>query len=92
MGRGSVEIVLEGAEGTRGMADQVANRPLPQGGIVQPLDRASADNLRDLEAETIARVLLDERWRIDAAARRLGLPRSTLYFKIRALGLRPPRG
>jgi len=43
--------------------------------------------LREMERRHIARALREEGGRVEAAARRLGVPRSTLYQKIRALGL-----
>ena len=39
--------------------------------------------LLDLEKQHIERVLEEERWRVEIAARRLGVPRSSLYQKIK---------
>ncbi len=47
--------------------------------------------LEQVERRHIERVLRQEKWRVDTAARRLGVPRSTLYKKIKALGLEVPR-
>jgi transcriptional regulator of acetoin/glycerol metabolism len=44
--------------------------------------------LREQEARILVRALRDEGWRVEAAARRLGMPRSSLYHKIKVLGLR----
>jgi DNA-binding NtrC family response regulator len=44
--------------------------------------------LREVEVEAIERALREEGGRVVAAARRLGVPRSSLYHKIKTLGLR----
>jgi len=44
--------------------------------------------LAEMEQYLIGRVLSEERGRVEAAARRLGIPRSTLYHRIKTLGLR----
>jgi DNA-binding NtrC family response regulator len=43
--------------------------------------------LGDLERRHIAQVLAEEDWRVPRAAARLGIPRSSLYQKIKKLGL-----
>lgn len=50
-----------------------------------------APTLRDAQRTLILQVLQDERFSVASAARRLGLPRSTLYQKVRELGLQLPR-
>jgi DNA-binding NtrC family response regulator len=45
--------------------------------------------LRDLEVEHIKRVLEAERGRIPAAAERLGVPKSSLYQKLKTYGIDP---
>ncbi len=55
---------------------------------------AAADTtltLEEVERRHIERVLREERWRIDPTARRLNVPRSTLYRRIKALGIEVPR-
>ena len=47
--------------------------------------------LLELERRHIGRVLALENGRVDVAARRLGIPRSSLYQKIKKHGLRPSR-
>jgi transcriptional regulator of acetoin/glycerol metabolism len=47
----------------------------------------SGGALRESEAETIRAALYDERGNLTGAARRLGIAKSTLYAKIRDLGL-----
>jgi transcriptional regulator with PAS, ATPase and Fis domain len=47
--------------------------------------------LAELERRHIERVLAAERGRVESAARRLGIPRSSLYQKLKRLGLQPPR-
>src|ERR1051325_6111751 len=39
--------------------------------------------LLELEKQHIERVLQEERWRVEKAAKRLGIPRSSLYQKIK---------
>jgi DNA-binding NtrC family response regulator len=60
------------------------------GAISAPEDCDST--LEEVERRHIERVLRAEMGRIDPAAKRLGVPRSTLYKKIRALGIMVPRG
>lgn len=45
--------------------------------------------LSDVNREHIKNALIAERGRVEAAARRLGIPRSTLYQRIREYGLQP---
>jgi DNA-binding NtrC family response regulator len=47
--------------------------------------------LDELERRHIERVLQAEQGRVEAAARRLGIPRSSLYQKIKRMGLLAPR-
>ena len=47
--------------------------------------------LAEVEHQHIENVLREERGRVELAAERLGIPRSTLYAKIRRLGLEVPR-
>ncbi|HRG96268.1 MAG TPA: sigma-54 dependent transcriptional regulator [Polyangiaceae bacterium] len=59
--------------------------PLPaEGGPIGPL---VGRTLAELEREHIERALRAEGGRVEAAARRLGMPRSTLYLRIKAYGL-----
>jgi DNA-binding NtrC family response regulator len=48
--------------------------------------------LRELERLHIERVLQEEHGRVEAAAKRLGVPRSTLYQKLKEYGLAPSKG
>jgi DNA-binding NtrC family response regulator len=59
---------------------------LPEDGV----DEASL-TLEEVERRHIERVLTAERGHVEAAARRLGIPRSTLYQRIKQLGLSVPR-
>ena len=51
------------------------------------------ETLEELERLSIQRALREENGSVNAAARRLGVPRSTLYHKLKVLGLssRKPR-
>jgi DNA-binding NtrC family response regulator len=51
----------------------------------------TALTLEEVERRHIAAVLAEEDGRVEAAARRLGVPRSSLYKRVRALGLVGPR-
>ncbi len=48
--------------------------------------------LEEVERRYIERVLREENGRVDAAAQRLAVPRSTLYKRIRVLAIGVPRG
>ncbi len=54
-------------------------------------DEASL-TLEQVERRHIERVLAAERGHVEAAARRLGVPRSSLYQRIKQLGISVPRG
>ena len=60
-----------------------------------PVDEAAgggtALTLEEMERLHIERVLQAERGHVESAARRLGIPRSSLYQKIKRLGLAVPR-
>ena len=45
----------------------------------------------DFEREHIERVFQEEQLHVGRASERLGIPRSTLYQKLRSFGMRPPR-
>jgi transcriptional regulator of acetoin/glycerol metabolism len=49
----------------------------------------SSLTLLDVERRHIELVLREENGHVERAARRLGIPRSSLYQKIKQLGLRP---
>jgi len=51
----------------------------------------AAETLEELERQHIERILREEGGKVEAAARRLGIPRSTLYQKIKKHGLAPSR-
>jgi DNA-binding NtrC family response regulator len=46
--------------------------------------------MAQIERRHIERMLEAEGWHVERAARRLGIPRSTLYQRLKVLGLRPP--
>jgi DNA-binding NtrC family response regulator len=54
-------------------------------------DADSALTLEQVERRHIERILKEEHWRIDPAAKRLNVPRSTLYRRIKALAIEFPR-
>jgi transcriptional regulator of acetoin/glycerol metabolism len=59
----------------------------PPGGRAEPLAAPAAGDLRGAEAEAIRAAVRGEAGNLTRAARRLGIAKSTLYAKIRALGL-----
>jgi DNA-binding NtrC family response regulator len=62
--------------------------PAPSGLGVPTSERSELDlTLREVERRHIARVLADEGGHVERAARRLGIPRSSLYQKLKSLGL-----
>ncbi len=48
--------------------------------------------LKDLEREHIERVLTEEKGKVEQAARRLGIPRSSLYQKLKQFQIAVPKG
>jgi DNA-binding NtrC family response regulator len=58
------------------------------GAAVEPDTRLT---LREMEINHISRVLREERGHVERTAKRLDIPRSTLYQKIKAYGLEPSR-
>jgi DNA-binding NtrC family response regulator len=63
-------------------------------GLPEPPPSDSSLTLLEVEKRHIMRVLEEEGGRVDSAAKRLGIPRSTLYQKIKrhGIGSRPDRG
>ena len=55
-----------------------------------PLVDGASTDLSTIEQQTIARALRDSRWNKTQAARRLGLTRTKLYFRIKKYGLEEP--
>jgi transcriptional regulator of acetoin/glycerol metabolism len=53
-------------------------------GSVRP---SPPETLPELERKSILQALREEDWRVEAAARRLGIPRSTLYYRLKAMGI-----
>ena len=56
-------------------------------GPTAPLPLTTDLTLAQLERQHIERVLAEERGRVAAAARKLGIPRSSLYEKLKSLGI-----
>jgi DNA-binding NtrC family response regulator len=70
---------------TPGGAAPPAPQPIPADAALSQL------TLEELERWHIERVLREEKGRVELAARRLGVPRSSLYKRVRALGIDVPR-
>ena len=71
-----------------------------RGDLLQPEDlhlttdsgaAAAPSRLEDLERQHILKVLTEERYRVPETAERLGMPRSTLYQKLKEFGVQLPR-
>ncbi|HEX7665351.1 MAG TPA: sigma-54 dependent transcriptional regulator [Polyangiaceae bacterium] len=56
-----------------------------------PSEDAGARTLSEVERMHIERALMAEQGRVEAAAKRLGMPRSTLYQRIKDYGIRPSK-
>jgi transcriptional regulator of acetoin/glycerol metabolism len=54
------------------------------------LRRSLRETMAELERGVVLRVLEAQQWRMTAAAEQLGLERSHLYKKLRALGIERP--
>jgi DNA-binding NtrC family response regulator len=50
---------------------------------------ASFKNLHDLERRYIEQILMQERGKVELAAKKLGMPRSSLYYKIKQYQINP---
>jgi DNA-binding NtrC family response regulator len=84
--------VLERAAllGRGGRIGRAALRFDPRAGEDEELD--TGGTLAEVQRSYVEKVLEEEAWRVDRAARRLGVPRSSLYQKIKRYGIVLPRG
>jgi DNA-binding NtrC family response regulator len=82
--RNVLERALLGAQGTVLEAPDLDFASSPRR---QQIDPSSRLTLKELERMHIGRVLAEEGGRVDRAALRLAVPRSTLYQKIKVYGL-----
>jgi DNA-binding NtrC family response regulator len=92
--RNVIERVLVHQRGATVRAEDLSfDRPSEPSLRVQPAarDRGSVRRLSDIEREQIELALDEVGGRVEAAAQRLGIPRSTLYQRIREMGIRPSR-
>jgi DNA-binding NtrC family response regulator len=53
--------------------------------------REHPKNLQQMERDYIEEILIQEDWKVEEASKILGIPRSSLYHKIKQLGLSRPR-
>jgi len=79
-------VHLQRAAGAHDEAAEPAESPVPALGIGT---RELRKNLTSLEREAVERTLRDTQWNLSQAARLLGLPRQTLQYRIKILGLKP---
>jgi DNA-binding NtrC family response regulator len=56
-----------------------------------PAPEAAPSTLEELERRHILKILAEEQYRVPETATRLGMPRSTLYQRLKELGLQLPR-
>ncbi len=82
--RNTVERAVVASSGPR---VGVADLPPRLRGALRPVDDAPG-SLAELEERAIRRALDDTGGNVSEAVRRLGVPRSTLYRRLRAMGLR----
>ncbi len=66
----------------------MSSRPLPEGSAAAHLREPTR---RELKERHILAVLLEQRHDVRQAALRLGISRSALYRKLRAMGVAPSR-
>jgi DNA-binding NtrC family response regulator len=59
--------------------------------LLRQSERATSSNLEEMTSRHIEAVLREEGGRVARAAKKLGMPRSTLYLKIKQYGLDPSR-
>lgn len=71
--------------------DVIRPRDLILGYALHPTESSSSQNLEEMNARHIEAVLRQEGGKVAAAAEKLGMPRSTLYLKIKQYGLDPSR-
>ena len=64
--------------------------PAPAGAAAVPPRTTLKDSLQQAERDIVLKALERNRWQMTKAARELGLERSHLYRKVKALGIRPP--
>ncbi|HVR39514.1 MAG TPA: sigma-54 dependent transcriptional regulator [Thermoanaerobaculia bacterium] len=80
----SDDAVIEPAD----LRFEAAHHPAPASGSVVD----TSHTIADLEKKHILLVLEEEEGRVDTAAQRLGISRSSLYQKIKTFGIQPTRG
>lgn len=73
-----------------GAVEEPPADPGPLAGAVAVNPRELRKNLTDLEREAVERALRECRWNLSRAARLLGLPRQTLQYRMKTLGLKKP--
>ncbi|MBP6903288.1 MAG: hypothetical protein KBC73_24580 [Burkholderiaceae bacterium] len=82
------ECALRGAPGPAGpsgLAGRAAELPAPRPAEADPVEAASAGSMRELELRAIDEALLALGGNVSAAARRLGISRSTIYRRRQGL-------
>jgi DNA-binding NtrC family response regulator len=75
----------------RGSTVEAGDLRFLTGVAAEPEPGAPELTLEEVERRHIERVLREEKGRVDPAAQRLGVPRSSLYKRIRSLGIVVPR-
>ena len=74
-----------GAAAVRGPASSAPGAAKPPS-VALPPALSTADRLEDIERAHVIRVIGEENGHVERAATRLGIPRSTLYQKLKAFG------
>jgi DNA-binding NtrC family response regulator len=56
----------------------------------EPAPANQSKTLEEMERHYIEQVLLQEGWRVESAAKRLGIPRSSMYHKLKQYQISRP--
>jgi len=84
-------LVSSAAGGIVRLDDVLAQIPLERSSVTRPGATSLKEARTSFEREYIAAVLQRHRWRMEDAARTLGIQRTNLYRKVRQLGIGRPR-
>jgi two-component system, NtrC family, nitrogen regulation response regulator NtrX len=84
-------LVSSAPGGTVRLEDVLAQVPIERSSVTRPGATGLREARTNFEREYIATVLQRHRWRMEDAARALGIQRTNLYRKVRQLGIGRPK-